>query len=282
MTGQPKIVWVIGIGLVMLAAAAAHGEEADHLLGYKVTDADKFQPPPVSHRLTPTGLPINDCVLKKAKFVLVQSVKDGGDDPRGGPAGHFVCYRAKCAKSLPVNDPELDDVFGGHPLHLIKTQLVCLPSEIHICGDNVVDPGEICDGTAADACPGQCQSDCTCPSLPDCQATTGGFCWFLGNLGESCTTVCANHSLVYDPATSTYAGELGTDANCTSVLNALGATGSLAPGEATSCPPLSSYPIDCAYCHECNPDQQVRAQNTACGSGPDTWLANFERACACR
>jgi|GEM_PF-1759112 len=31
------------------------------------------------------------------------------------------------------------------------------------CGNGVSDPGEQCDGSAAAACPGACQADCTCP-----------------------------------------------------------------------------------------------------------------------
>jgi hypothetical protein len=32
-----------------------------------------------------------------------------------------------------------------------------------LCGNNVVDPGEVCDGGTHTACPGPCQSDCQCP-----------------------------------------------------------------------------------------------------------------------
>ncbi len=32
-----------------------------------------------------------------------------------------------------------------------------------VCGDNVAEGGEACDGTDDDACPGECQADCTCP-----------------------------------------------------------------------------------------------------------------------
>ena len=34
------------------------------------------------------------------------------------------------------------------------------------CGDGNVDPGEECDGMDDDACPGECQADCTCPGDP--------------------------------------------------------------------------------------------------------------------
>jgi hypothetical protein len=33
------------------------------------------------------------------------------------------------------------------------------------CGDDVLDPGEACDGTADAACPGACQADCACPAV---------------------------------------------------------------------------------------------------------------------
>ncbi len=32
------------------------------------------------------------------------------------------------------------------------------------CGNGIVEPGETCDGSADAACPGFCQSDCTCPA----------------------------------------------------------------------------------------------------------------------
>jgi hypothetical protein len=62
-----------------------------------------------------------------------------------------------------------------------------------------------------------------CPGEPEgCQATTGGFCWFEGEAGQSCDTVCANQGLVYDPATAMYAGSGGTDAHCAQVADDLG------------------------------------------------------------
>lgn len=40
-----------------------------------------------------------------------------------------------------------------------------------VCGNNIVDPGETCDGTADTACPGSCQADCTCAAA--CPAVQG-------------------------------------------------------------------------------------------------------------
>jgi hypothetical protein len=39
----------------------------------------------------------------------------------------------------------------------------CPPPPPPACGNNTVEGTEICDGTDATACPGVCQSDCTCP-----------------------------------------------------------------------------------------------------------------------
>jgi len=38
--------------------------------------------------------------------------------------------------------------------------------DLQTCGDNTIQPPEVCDGTAAGSpCPGQCRQDCTCPDL---------------------------------------------------------------------------------------------------------------------
>jgi hypothetical protein len=49
----------------------------------------------------------------------------------------------------------------------------------------------------------------------------GGYCWYQGLPGQSCTTVCAANG-GYNPATQTYAGSSGTNANCMAVVNAIG------------------------------------------------------------
>lgn len=57
--------------------------------------------------------------------------------------------------------------------------------------------------------------------LVPCQATTGGFCWFLGADGANCTQTCTSNFRTYDSATDTYAGASGTDVNCQNVMFAL-------------------------------------------------------------
>jgi hypothetical protein len=62
----------------------------------------------------------------------------------------------------------------------------------------------------------------SCPGPRPCDATTGGFCWFLGVPKASCDAACAIEGRAYDAATESYAGSGGTDAGCIGVLDALG------------------------------------------------------------
>jgi hypothetical protein len=56
-------------------------------------------------------------------------------------------------------------------------------------------------------------------------AEAGGYCWFLGGQGQSCTEVCADMGGTCDDegATRSYAGSGGTLQNCEGVLTAVGA-----------------------------------------------------------
>ena len=45
---------------------------------------------------------------------------------------------------------------------LFALQLVATPV-LAVCGDNTIDPGEACDGTADISCPVMCSAQCTCP-----------------------------------------------------------------------------------------------------------------------
>lgn len=187
------------VSLALLAGRAPAIAERDHLTGYKVKDGS----------LSTGGMHVFDdgygpqnCELKKVQFFLTQSERDAEDDPRGGPAGDFVCYKAKCSSPLPTLSDQEDEV-GAHTLTAKKVKIVCLPS------------------------------------TPACEATTGGFCWFVGTAGADCDTTCASVGRVYDVATRTYAGSDGSDANCAAVLSDLGVTspfaGSVSCGNGLGC-----------------------------------------------
>ena len=83
-------------------------------------------------------------------------------------------------------------------------------------------------------------SSSTTTSTVPCQAVVGGFCWHVGAAGADCTSTCAAVAKVYDPATASYAGSGGSDANCTAVGTAL------SPGSA-SYPDQNDTGWGCAF-----------------------------------
>lgn len=268
-----RLTVIVGsIGVLVLTAVVARGEQ-DHLEGFQAKDAAKFQPAG-THTVT-TMFGGASCTLKKAKFLLTQGEKDGGDDSRGGPAGHFVCYAAKCSGGVATAPTELDDQFGTHTLQASKTKIVCLPANTHACGDGDVDPGEACDPTASSGtCPGiaACNPDCTCPSDP-CPGgeLVGGVCWLLGVMNASCDTTCTGLGLACAAETATYAGTGGNDSQCGAVLLALGVTSYFG---AQTC---NSGGVGCA-------DFPFVPGAARCTDAPTTCAAadpGAKRACAC-
>jgi hypothetical protein len=150
---------------LVLSTPVAGLAESDHLAGLIVKDLDKIQPPATYTLDTEFGE--MTCELKKAKFLLVGAEKNGGDDPRGGKAGKFVCYTAKCTDPPIEGVSEADDQFGAHSLDRKKVKIVCAPTPVPaVCGDDMAEGAEACDGTDDDTCPGLCQNDCTCGAAP--------------------------------------------------------------------------------------------------------------------
>jgi hypothetical protein len=66
------------------------------------------------------------------------------------------------------------------------------------------------DNAPGDDVAGPCEGD-----------QVAGACWTLAAAGVSCSSTCDGRG-GYDDATSTIAGDSGTDANCSAVLDALG------------------------------------------------------------
>jgi hypothetical protein len=135
-------------------------------------------------------------------------------------------FAAKCSKAEQLGDCTSDVESCSE---LTSAALSCRNAAFApaaVCGDDTADPGEECDGNDDSECPGSCLIDCTCPQVPTpCEATTGGYCWYLGDIGESCGYVCTSNGKVYHSVTATYAGSGGTAAQCANVLTDLGFTG---------------------------------------------------------
>lgn len=181
-----SVLWSLAVVVLVGASCRIALAEEDHLVGYQVKDLDKIKPGGMYTVTNQFGT--TTCELKVAKFFLVRGEKNAGDDPAGGPAGKFICYKAKCDGSLPPTKPSTDQ-FGSHNLETKKVKIICAPAQA------------------------------------DCESMVGGFCWFLGKIGESCDKVCTDNDRTYDTATDTYAGSSGMLANCTAVMNDIGVAG---------------------------------------------------------
>lgn len=156
-----------------------------------------------------------------------------------------------------------------------------------LCGNGILDAGEDCDlgtlgGATCSSATGGAEPLGTLACGTGCVfdtsgcgsgAMVGGYSWFLGTDGASCDATCAAQGLIYDPATATYAGSGGTDANCQAVMTALGHPG---PVMATSL----SIGFGCVYV--------VTAGMTARDTSPTSASASMPpgngayRACACQ
>ncbi len=47
------------------------------------------------------------------------------------------------------------------------SRVLSLDLDLDVCGNGIMDPGEACDGADDAACPGYCDTACTCAALPD-------------------------------------------------------------------------------------------------------------------
>ena len=148
--------------------------------------------------------------------------------------------------------------------------------------------GNIVDCEACEAMNSSSNSAVNCDLLDDgasnfscggCAAAggqaVGGFCWFLGAIGASCDATCTGMGRTCSPGTISYAGTGGTDAQCQSVLTALGFPGAVSTygdGSGIGCTVLAPGIFNF-------PRREVGAPTTCAGLSTNT---NPARACACQ
>jgi len=94
-----------------------------------------------------------------------------------------------------------------------------------VCGNNTLEAGEACDGSAAPDCPGECQADCTCPP-PVC-----------GNNVREASEACDGTDASACP------GACAADCTC-------GSPCSSGPGDAAACQAFGTVPACTACCSE--------------------------------
>lgn len=113
---------------------------------------------------------------------------------------------------------------------------------------------------------GSSSNDCTVAGGVE----VGGACWFLGDEGESCTSVCSMWSATYNSATLSYAGSGGDNTNCNNVLTALDAGGSASTNAVTGAGGCSI-----------NEATGARTRGTTATTPEASAGSSYHRACAC-
>jgi len=160
------------------------------------------------------------------------------------------------------------------------------------CGNGVLDGDEECEigtiggATCASATGGAdplgvvtCGAGCVFDTS-ECvsSVSVGGYAWFLGAIGDSCDATCAAEDKVYDPATATFAGSGGSDANCSAVLGALGHPGPVFGGNFGAA-------MGCVYGVTAGPSligARDTSPTTSSAVVPTTYGTQMQRACACQ
>src|SRR5262249_21378804 len=119
----------------------------------------------------------------------------------------------------------------------------CDTSAEFLCGNGVLDAGEVCDQSVLDGatcdsatsgakifgtigCAADCKSFDTgaCVRCPADGAVVDGQCWILGNEGDSCTAACGLASMTTSDITLQMSAN--TASRCGFILSKLGANGS--------------------------------------------------------
>lgn len=138
-------VWIVIVlalaALGSLAASAPAAAERDHLQCYRIERAQRLVPRlPIE---LSNQLRDQECVVEQEELFCASSEKNGGDDPRGGEAADFVCYRLKCDDAS--SRVRAEDQFGTRGLEFRRATLVCAPVEkIGQCGPATCAPGTVC------------------------------------------------------------------------------------------------------------------------------------------
>jgi hypothetical protein len=106
----------------------------------------------------------------------------------------------------------------------------------------------------------------------------GGHCWYFGANNQSCTQVCGGNG--YNEATRTYAGSDGSDANCGSVLSALGAFNPTPVTAVSTLGGISGLGCGSDYTDTAT-SYRLTTTTTEGASSASNGGLYFRRACAC-
>lgn len=154
-----------GVTLVMVSSgSAAVAGEADHLKCYQVTKDTHLPKQAIVDLLNEQFGEEPDCTVQiKGAFFCAPTIKNGGDDPRGGALlSDFLCYRVTCAHRH-KQAILIDDQFGPRQIDIQDARLLCTPTR------KIIPPTQ-CGQTTVPQCGG------ICPAGDKCQPLATGHC----------------------------------------------------------------------------------------------------------
>ena len=145
----------------------------DHFQCYKIKETNK------TPKFVKTTVTVQDqfgtktVELKKPKRLCVPVDKNGETPGAGDHDSHLLCYQAK-----QTSEPKFEKIdpvytanqFGNESLKVIKLAELCVPAlrTPPTCGNNTIEGGEFCDGTAPNLCGvGGCRPNCECATCGD-------------------------------------------------------------------------------------------------------------------
>lgn len=214
------------VAFFVLAARAA-AQVPDHLECYKIKDSA----PRTTYTADLAGLAAEPgCQVKvPAKLLCVATTKSNvsptppGALGDGSPVGRYLCYKVKCPKGAP-DALTVGDQFGSRSVQPVIPKVLCAPELSAVCGNGVVDDGEVCDDgntTTEEQCPYGTQTcngcDATCGTVLTLAGPTCGD----GSLDgpEVCDdgNVSTETECPYNEAPCT-----GCDSTCSTNLNLTG------------------------------------------------------------
>lgn len=116
-----------------------------------------------------------------------------------------------------------------------------------------------------------------CP--PVCSGVSvGGYCFYAGVAGQSCTQVCSSRGGVNLAGTRNYVGSGGTFQNCSNVASALGLTLGSGGGDSSSCSQGLQY-MGCGEFSSFWGTRVVRCINAT--TNAEQAHSGFKRVCGC-
>jgi hypothetical protein len=143
---------VVGVSLASLGTVQAQVFQADHLKCYRVIDDSNPRRTNTVIMRTPQFDSNQQCTVRsRASYLCTETSKrrvngePQDEDPRGGRAGDYLCYRLNCPDN-PIRNMLVDDQFNVPANRLIRIEnapLFCAPANKQVLPNAAVESEEL-------------------------------------------------------------------------------------------------------------------------------------------